>query len=131
MALGPTGVNVNTGAAIRFPDGYMCCGDFICNPLGRHAGVANSKIAGLQEEPGLALFGAGIAWDLRAVEGSQLFGTTLDGNNPLLNNNNWLRIGWSYIRSTGGYRFRITGKLLNGAHISLWPPSWWFGPPGA
>ena len=47
MVLGPTGVNVNTGAPIQFPDGYV--------------GVANSKVTGLQEEPGLIFAGAGIA----------------------------------------------------------------------
>jgi hypothetical protein len=40
-----------------------------------------------------------------------------------------LRIGWSYIRGTGEYVFRIGGDLvpdwINNGHINLWPPSWW------
>jgi RHS repeat-associated protein len=125
------GVNVNTGAAIHYPDGYTYCGDFVCDASGHHAGVANDEVTGIHDSSGMIFAGAGIAWDLGAVEGGRLFGTTLDGNTPLLNNNNWLRFGWSHIRSTGGYRFRITGKLLNRTHINLWPPSWWFGPPGS
>jgi hypothetical protein len=35
-------------------------------------------------------------------------------------------LGWSYIRATGEYVLRIGGDLLEGGHINLWPPSWWF-----
>src|ERR1700730_4792933 len=61
----------------------------------------------------------------------QLFGTRYQGNTPLLNSNDTLRIGWSYIGRTGEYVFRIGGEALNflgNPHINLWPPSWWFGP---
>src|SRR5262249_39559032 len=35
-----------------------------------------------------------------------IFGTRFGGNDPLLNSGDKLRIGWSYIRSTGEYVFR-------------------------
>ena len=59
-----------------------------------------------------------------------IFGTRYKGNNPLLNSNDNLRIGWSYIQSTGEYTFRIAGQVVaaikDNPHINLWPPSWWF-----
>jgi RHS repeat-associated protein len=59
-----------------------------------------------------------------------IFGTRYGGNNPWFNANDYLRIGWSYIKSTGEYTFRIGGKLVelikSNPHINLWPPSWWF-----
>jgi hypothetical protein len=74
----------------------------------------------------LAGTGGYAVYDIAQIEEGALFGTRLGGNTPLLNSNNFLRVGWSYIRSTGEYTFRIGGDLLNGGHINLWPPSWWF-----
>src|SRR5579864_5744238 len=55
------------------------------------------------------------------------------GNYPLLNSPNNLRVGWSYV-GDGQYTFRIggqlLGKIMKNPHVNLWPPSWWFGPPG-
>jgi len=63
-----------------------------------------------------------------------IFGTRFMGNNPLFNARDELRIGWSYIRSTGEYVFRIGGDWLkpfmDNPHINIWPPRWWGGPPG-
>ena len=68
--------------------------------------------------------------DIAAVQEGLIFGTRAGGNTPLLNSSNALRIGWSYIRSTGEYTFRIGGDLVESIkanpHINLWPPSWWF-----
>jgi RHS repeat-associated protein len=59
----------------------------------------------------------------------QIFGTRFGGNQPLFNANDTLRIGWSYIRSSGEYVFRIGGTAVGwiktNPHINLWPPSWW------
>jgi len=46
------------------------------------------------------------------MESGALFGTRLGVNVPLLNSNDWLRIGWSYIRATDEYVFRIGGDVL-------------------
>jgi len=85
------------------------------------------KITGL----GIAVTGAGyVAADIAEVQAGRLFGTRLGGNQPLLNSNDTLRIGWSYVRSTGQYVFRIGGTAVGAIkanpHINLWPPSWWF-----
>jgi hypothetical protein len=67
--------------------------------------------------------------DIAKVEKGALFGTRIRGNRPLLNSNDNLRVGWSYIRSTNEYVFRIGGKIVQkikaNPHINLWPPSWW------
>jgi hypothetical protein len=59
----------------------------------------------------------------------RIFGTRYAGNRPLLNSNDSLRIGWSYIRQTREFTFRIGGKWVkrfkSNPHINLWPPSWW------
>jgi hypothetical protein len=59
-----------------------------------------------------------------------LFGTRFGGNTPLFNSNNYLRIGWSYLRVSGTYSFRIGGVVVglikSNPHINLWPPSMWF-----
>ncbi len=59
-----------------------------------------------------------------------IFGTRFGGNKPIFNDNPYLRFGWSEIRSTGEFRFRISGKWVeqinSSGHINLWPPSWWF-----
>ena len=77
-----------------------------------------------------AVVGAAVAADVAAMERGALFGTRLGGNQPLLNSNDTLRVGWSYIRSTGQYVFRIggsaIGRIKSNPHINLWPPSWWF-----
>jgi hypothetical protein len=107
--------------------------------------VANGVVAGaggigdLRFIIGFYLASAGsaaidaIVTDVSMVEEGQIFGTGFDGNYPLLNSNDTLRIGWSYIRSTGEYIFRIGGDAvpdwINSGHINLWPPSWWLGPP--
>ena len=79
--------------------------------------------------------GTGVAVGAVAI-GSELgptgkiFGTRYAGNRPLLNSGDSLRIGWSYIRASGKYTFRIGGALVarfkSNPHINLWPPSWWF-----
>jgi hypothetical protein len=65
-----------------------------------------------------------------APKGGKLFGTRFGGNTPLLNSNSTLRVGWSYIRSSGQYVFRIGGTAVGlikaNPHINLFPPSWWF-----
>jgi hypothetical protein len=70
-----------------------------------------------------------VAKDIGEVEAGKLFGTRMDGNKPLLNSNDSLRIGWSYIKSTKEYVFRIgggwVGEIKSNPHINLWPPSWW------
>jgi len=80
-----------------------------------------------------AVTGAAIGVALGSSEmGPQgkIFGTRLGGNEPILNSGDTLRIGWSYIRSTGEYVFRIGGTAIglikDNPHINLWPPSWWF-----
>lgn len=74
------------------------------------------------------------AVDIGLGPAGRLFGTRLGGNVPLFNSNDFLRVGWSYIGQTGEYVFRIGGQalepFLENPHINLWPPSWWFGPPG-
>jgi hypothetical protein len=72
---------------------------------------------------------AAVAADAAAVESGRLFGTRFAGNTPLLNSNDYLRIGWSYINATDEYVFRVGGDVLklfmDNPHINLWPPSWW------
>jgi len=81
---------------------------------------------------GGGLVTGGVVNDICAVRAGILFGTRFGGNTPLLNSNDWFRIGWSQV-GDDEYAFRIGGDLipdwLNGGHINLWPPSWWFGPP--
>ena len=54
-----------------------------------------------------------------------IFGTRFAGNQPLLNSNRYLRIGWSWHSEAGRYTFRVGGNLVGGRHINLWPPSSW------
>lgn len=132
------GVNAQTGATLSFPDSYFYCGDFVCDPHHNHVALAPGQIRGIQDSSGIIFLGVGgvgaVASDIGEVEGGQLFGTRFAGNEPLLNSNDYLRVGWSYIKGTGEYVFRIGGKWvprwINNGHINLWPPSWWFGPPG-
>jgi hypothetical protein len=58
---------------------------------------------------GATLLTGGLAGDVCAVESGTLFGTRYAGNTPLLSNWDFLRVGWSYIRYTGEYTFRIGG----------------------
>ncbi len=81
---------------------------------------------------GSVLGGAGeaVAADLAAgPEGSLLFGTRFQRATPLLNSGDSLRIGYSQV-GQDEFVFRIGGnwipKWINGGHINLWPPSWWF-----
>jgi hypothetical protein len=81
----------------------------------------------------LAGTGGYAAYDIFQIEEGALLGTRLGGNNPLLNSNDSLRIGWSYIQKTDEYVSRVGGDALDfmkNPHINLWPPSWWGGPPG-
>ena len=75
----------------------------------------------------------GVAGDIGEVEAGELFGTRFNGNYPLLNSGDNLRVGWSYASNYGKYVFRIGGawvsKEINDGHINLWPPSWRGGPP--
>jgi RHS repeat-associated protein len=72
-------------------------------------------------------------YDIAQIEEGALFGTRFGGNTPLFNSSDFLRVGWSY-QGAEDYVFRIGGDLLenfmDNPHINLWPPSWWFGPPG-
>lgn len=78
-----------------------------------------------------AVTGAAIGVALGKEMGPQgkIFGTRFGGNQPLLNSGDTLRVGWSYIRSSGQYVFRIggtaVGLIKDNPHINLWPPSWW------
>ncbi len=78
-----------------------------------------------------AVTGAAIGVALGKEMGPQgkIFGTRFGGNQPLLNSGDTLRVGWSYIRSSGQYVFRIggtaVGLIKENPHINLWPPSWW------
>ena len=70
------------------------------------------------------------AYDISLVQAGRFFGTRLGGNQPLLNTAENLRIGWSYIRSTNEYVFRIGGRVIKAIrpanpHLNLWPPWWW------
>jgi hypothetical protein len=74
---------------------------------------------------------AGIAYgfvDIGMMQSGRVFGTRLGGNAPVFNNNDYLRIGWSFDREYGQYVFRIGGDWLKwfmgNPHINLWPPSW-------
>jgi len=73
--------------------------------------------------------GAAVGLGLSGPSGP-IFGTRLGGNTPLLNSSTTLRVGWSYMRSSGIYSFRIGGTLVglvkSNPHINLWPPSMWF-----
>ena len=96
--------------------------------IGYNSGIYTAgKVAGV----GIVVTGAlaPIAADIGEVQAGRLFGTKFAGNRPLLNSNDTLRIGWSYIRSTGQYVFRIGGTAVGAIkanpHINLWPPSWW------
>jgi len=96
--------------------------------------IKDAKDIAVLEGTGLTGLGAGVvAADISAVEEGEIFGTRANGNYPLLNSADELRIGWSYSWRTGEYVFRIGGELLEkfmeNPHINLWPPSWWFGPP--
>ena len=64
---------------------------------------------------------------------SLLFGTQFQGNAALWNSADSFRIGYSQV-GEDQFVFRIGGDFLenfvDNPHINLWPPSWWFGPPG-
>ena len=63
------------------------------------------------EAAGLAVVdGAAIAPELGPQ--GRVFGTRYGGNKPLRNSNDTLRVGWSYIRSSGEYVFRIGGAAV-------------------
>ncbi|HEX6802153.1 MAG TPA: RHS repeat-associated core domain-containing protein [Terriglobales bacterium] len=102
----------------------------VINQLSDMSGAAENFIIVGYAGSAAGSIGGAVVEDLGAVEQGALFGTRLGGNTPLLNSNDWLRIGWSYIGATDEYVFRIGGDLvpdwINGGHINLWPPSWWF-----
>ncbi|MGA8530857.1 MAG: hypothetical protein WB622_14170 [Acidobacteriaceae bacterium] len=123
---------MNTGAITQFPDTYTVCGDFICDPSGHQVAVV-PRAGHINEESTIPMLAGGAAYaaaDIGTVEAGQLFGTRFGGNTPLFNSGENLRIGWSYIQSTGQYVFRIGGAwvaaIKSNPHINLWPPSWWF-----
>ena len=81
------------------------------------------------ETAGVVTFPLGLIGVALSGPRGPLFGTRYGGNNPIFNSNETLRVGWSYIRSTGEYVFRIggtaVGAIKSNPHINLWPPSWW------
>jgi hypothetical protein len=91
-------------------------------------GDAGVKAAMVVTAPQYILMGGVVGAEALGPEGP-IFGTGEGGSGAGLNAGDKLRAGWSYLRSTGGHRFRIAGKWLGRGHINLWPPSWWFGPP--
>ncbi len=109
---------ITFGSASRLNDA-LGAGKFVnrCG-IGHKLGTAAGYIAAIPL--GKAAFGTR----------GPIFGTRYGGNTPLLNSNDFLRIGWSYSRPTGEYVFRIGGDLvgliMDNPHIDLWPPSWWF-----
>ena len=97
------------------------CGHFFTNAT--NFVNASTAIVGIEAAPVVGVEGATVL----GPEGP-IFGTGEGGSGAGLNSGNRLRIGWSYLRSTGGHRFRIAGDWIRG-HINLWSPSWWGGPP--
>ena len=130
MSVVPGVTNVNTGAITNFSDTYTICGDFICDPSGHQVAVV-PRAGHINDSSGLIFMGAGAAVgaaDIATGESGILFGTVKNGmeGGGLLNRADYLRIGWSALRS-GGARFRIGGDLIEDIfgepHINLWPPS--------
>lgn len=119
-----------SSATVNANAGLVSCfgGDAMCNEQGQPVQVVGNIQSTIPANLaiGAVLFGAS---DVALVQDGRLFGTRFLGNRPLLNANNYLRVGWSYVRATGEYVFRVGGELVDNGHINLWPPSWWFGPP--
>lgn len=94
-----------------------------------HSDSVVSKTSGAYITGALTGAAIGIAIGTEMGPRGKIFGTRFGGNQPLLNSNDRLRIGWSYIRSSGQYVFRVGGSAVGAIkanpHINLWPPSWW------
>jgi hypothetical protein len=111
-------------------------GKAILQQLGQMSNSATAFIIAGYGSSVLGSVGGAVIGDLaQGPTDSILFGTRYQGNAALLNSNDSLRIGWSYISADDAYVFRIGGDWLENLgfenpHINLWPPSWWFGPPG-
>ena len=102
--------------------GHCKGGDAICVP--GHAPMATGNLGRSALDDAVNM-GVAAPFDASLMEGGALFGTRYAGNAPLLNSNDYLRVGWTYMRSEGGYAWRATGKLLGGLH--LWANPWrWF-----
>ena len=78
--------------------------------------------------------GTGVGIGLSGPTGPIFGGGKAVTGGTLLNSADSLRIGWSYMRAAGIYRFRVAGTLLGplvsrgiiaSQHINLWPPSTW------
>jgi hypothetical protein len=94
--------------------GHCKGGDAICIP-GRPPQAVGVPIDHLLDLVIAAPF------DAPMMENGALFGTRYAGNAPLLNSNDYFRIGWSYMRSEGGYAWRAT---IGGLHLWANPTRW-------
>ena len=109
---------------------YPCFGgDVTCDSAGNVVRI-NGNIES-DNVTNMAIAGAFYApLDISMQESGNLFGTGRFGNSPLFNYNDYLRVGWSYLRNEERYSFRIAGKALDwltGVPKTHW---WiWGGPP--
>jgi RHS repeat-associated protein len=97
--------------------GHCKGGDAICIP-----GQA-PQVVGVPIDHSVDVFVA-MPFDAPLMESGAIFGTRYAGNVPLLNSNDYLRIGWTYLRSEGRLAWRATGKLLGGKHLWANPRRW-------
>ena len=98
-------------------------GDAFCELLGhpvrRHGNIESDDAANMAM--------ASLAYlplDVSMVQSGRLFGTRYGGNTPVFNSNDYLRVGWSYLRGTGEYGFRVAGKALDWL-TSVPKTHWW------
>ena len=102
----------------------------VIRQLGAMSGAAEDFIIYGYAGSLVGSMGGALVRDAAEIEEGVFFGTRAGGNTPLFNSNDYFRVGWSYIRASDEYVFRIGGDLvpdfINDGHINLWPPSWWF-----
>jgi hypothetical protein len=104
-------------------------GKDVVQQLSQMSGAAEQFIILGSAGTAIGAAGGAVAADLAAgAEDSLLFGTRYQGNAALWNSGDFFRIGYSQV-GEDEFVFRIGGDWINGGHINLWPPSWWFGQP--
>jgi len=109
---------LSSGVRLLGEIGHCKGGDAVCIPGQAPIARGNLGHGALDDAVNMSI---AAPFDAPMMENGALFGTRYAGNAPLLNSNDYFRVGWHFMRSEGSYAWRM---VVGGTRIFL-NPKWW------